>query len=133
MEFYKVIATISLFTFLTSCGSVRTKDPYRPSGKSQKDVTPVTKKARRELKIKFLQDRYNLCTQRRALRAARYEYRKLLDREKKYGNKYTKEKNKYKNIIIETSSRSKIEELRFKKTYKRRIYCTTEEMRHLNI
>lgn len=154
MEFYKVIATISILFLIEGCGSVNKKDPYRPSGKSENKFANETtdqnqlsederrrfkeKKRRyedrkRRRKILFLQRRYNLCTQKRALRSAKFEYNKLVTREKRYGNKLTKEKNRYKKIILEINSKRYKEEQKFKNTYKRPLQCTTKEMRYLNI
>jgi hypothetical protein len=131
MVFYKVITTISILFFILGCGSVKKENPYRPSGKSKSVVR--NKKDWRKHKIEFLQKRYNLCTQRRALRSARFEYNKILTREKRYGSNFVKEKSRYKNIIFEINSKRKKEEAKFKKAYKRSIQCTSKEMRYLNI
>lgn len=132
-EFYKLITTISLLLLISSCGSVEREDPYRPSGKSVEVVKKTKRKRDLNIRVRFLQERYNLCTHRRAINSAKYEYRMLVNREKKYGNKLTQEKNKYRRIIQEVGERSKIEEEKFRNTYNRRLRCTPEELRHLNL
>ena len=134
MESYKNITTYSLLAlFIIGCGSVKQKDPYRPSGKSVQKIIEEKKVINRKTKVHFLRDRYNLCTHKRALRSARYKYGLLINREKRYGNKLTKEKNKYKKIILDVGSQTNKEEREFQKKYRRRLYCTPEEMRHLNL
>lgn len=119
--------------FFTACGSVKRKHPYRPSGKSTKEAKVEKKQIRKRATVSFLRDRYKLCTHKRALRSARFEYNKIIDREKKYGNKLTVEKNKYKKMILEIGSRTRKAEKNFNKKYRRGLYCSPEEMRHLNL
>ncbi len=134
MEYLKNITIISSLLFvLFGCGSVKEKNPYRPSGKSKKPVTLQSKTIKRKVKVNFLRDRYNLCTHKRALRSARHEYNKLVSREKRYGNPLTEEKERYKKIILKVGNRTKKELRIFKMKYNKPLYCTPEELRHLNI
>jgi hypothetical protein len=132
MMYYKNIAIFSLL-ILTACGSVNRGHPYRPSGKTkavaQKEKRIVSKK----VSASFLRDRYKLCAHKRALNSAKYEYRKLSNREKQYGNNLSIEKSKYKKIIIEVGDQTKLLQQRFENTYNRRLFCTAKEMRHLNL
>lgn len=134
MEYLKHITIIgSLLFFLNSCGTSKKTNPYRPSGKTKKVVTLQSKSIKREVKVSFLRDRYNLCTHRRAIRSAKVEYNKLVTREKKYGIDLSKEKLRYKKIILKVGERTKKELLIFKNRYNRPLYCSPEELRHLKI
>ncbi|MFT6069139.1 MAG: hypothetical protein ACJAT2_000384 [Bacteriovoracaceae bacterium] len=129
---YKSITIFSLFV-LSSCGSANKGHPYRPSGKPVAQVEKETRVKKRKISSSFLRDRYKLCAHKRALNSAKYEYRRLSNREKRYGNDLTIEKNKYKKIIIEVGEQTKAAQLKFENTYNRRLFCTPEEMRHLNL
>lgn len=132
--FLKNIATISCILFLVSgCGSVNKKNPYRPSGKTQETVEKEKMIVNKKLRYEFLRDRYKLCSHRRALRSAIFEYKKLDSREKRYGNNLSAEKEKYKKVITEIKKRTTLAERKFQNTYKRRLYCRPKEMRHLNL
>ena len=133
MEFYKSIAILGSLLFVAGCGSVKKEHPYRPSGKSKKVVKAEKRVANRQRQINFLRERYNLCTHRRALRSARFEYNKIVNREKRFGNILSKEKNNYKNMILEISKRTKKEQAAFERKYNRWLFCTPKEMRHLNL
>lgn len=129
---YKVIAITSLL-ILSSCGSANKSHPYRPSGKPAEVVKIEKKRKSKRVSAAFLRDRYKLCAHKRALNSARFEYRVLDNREKKFGNKLTAKKNKYKKIILEVGERTRKQQKIFEKTYRRRLFCTEEEMRHLNL
>lgn len=129
---YKSITIFSLF-FLSACGSANQKHPYRPSGKSQAVAKVEKSNKKRRVSASFLRDRYKLCAHKRALNSAKYEYRLINNREKKFGNKLNFEKNKYKKIITEVGEQTKVEQRKFENTYNRRLFCTPEEMRHLNL
>ncbi|MBK25142.1 MAG: hypothetical protein CME70_14205 [Halobacteriovorax sp.] len=134
MEYLKHITIVSSFLFfLLGCGTSKKSNPYRPSGKTKKVVTLENKSIKREVKVSFLRDRYNLCTHRRAIRSAKLEYNKLVSRENKYGINLNKEKLRYKKIILKIGERTKKELLIFKKRYNRPLYCSPEELRHLKI
>lgn len=129
---YKNIAIISLF-FFSACSIADKSHPYRPSGKSEAEVVKEKSIKTKRISSRFLRDRYKLCAHKRALNSAKYEYRLLRNREKRYGTNLTDEKNKYKKIIIEVGEQTTVEQKRFEKTYRRRLFCTPEEMRHLNL
>ncbi len=129
---YKNITIFSLF-ILCSCGSANKGHPYRPSGKPKAQVFKETKIKRKKISSNFLRERYKLCAHKRALNSAKFEYRRLINREKRYGNDLTVEKNKFKKIIIEVGEQTKTSQVKFENTYKRRLFCTPEEMRHLKL
>jgi hypothetical protein len=129
---YKNITIFSLF-LLSACGSANKGHPYRPSGKSENVLKKEKMKKNRRVSAIFLRDRYKLCAHKRALNSAKYEYRLLSNRDKRFGNNLEIEKSKYKKIIIEVGEQTKLAQRKFENTYNRRLFCTPEEMRHLNL
>lgn len=129
---YKNITIFSLI-FLSACGSAKKGHPYRPSGKSEAVAIKEKRKKTRRVSANFLRDRYKLCAHKRALNSAKYELRLLVNREKRYGTRLDFKKNKYKKIILEVGQQTKTEQRKFENTYSRRLFCTPEEMRHLNL